>query len=92
MGTGLRIGVRLVPRADRTVVDGVVEGRLRVRVTAAPVDGSANAALVRLLAAELGLSRGAVRIVAGHASRSKVVEVEGIDPTVVRARWPGLAV
>jgi uncharacterized protein (TIGR00251 family) len=92
VGSGPRIGVRVVARADRTTVDGVVEGRLRVRLTAAPVDGSANAALVRLLAAELGLSRDAVRIVAGHRSRTKVVAVEGVEPAALRARWPGLAV
>lgn len=92
MPAGLRIGVRLVPRADRTSVDGVVGGRLRVRVTAAPVDGSANDALVRLLAAELGLSRRSVRIVTGLRSRDKVVEVLGVEPDVLLARWPGLAV
>ncbi|HSG84807.1 MAG TPA: DUF167 domain-containing protein [Candidatus Limnocylindrales bacterium] len=92
MPAGLRIGVRLVPRADRTSVDGVVGGRLRVRVTAAPVDGSANDALVRLLAAELGLSRRSLRIVTGLRSRDKVVEVLGVEPDVLLARWPGLAV
>ncbi len=92
MPTGLRIGVRLIPRADRTSIDGVVSGRLRVRVTAAPVDGSANDALVRLLAAELGLSRRSVRIVTGQRSRDKVVEVLGVGPDAVRARWPGLGV
>lgn len=92
MPAGLRIGVRLVPRADRTSVDGVVGGRLRVRVTAAPVDGSANDALVRLLAAELGLSRWSLRIVTGLRSRDKVVEVLGVEPDVLLARWPGLAV
>ena len=92
MPAGLRLGGRLVPRADRTSVDGVVGGRLRVRVTAAPVDGSANDALVRLLAAELGLSRRSVRIVTGLRSRDKVVEVLGVEPDVLLARWPGLAV
>lgn len=92
MPAGLRIGIRLVPRADRTSVDGVVGGRLRVRVTAAPVDGSANDALVRLLAAELGLSRRSLRIVTGLRSRDKVVEVLGVEPDVLLARWPGLAV
>ena len=92
MPAGLRIGIRLVPRADRTSVDGVVGGRLLVRVTAAPVDGSANDALVRLLAAELGLSRRSLRIVTGLRSRDKVVEVLGVEPDVLLARWPGLAV
>jgi uncharacterized protein YggU (UPF0235/DUF167 family) len=73
----IRFRVRLQPRADRSSVDGVVEGSLRVRVTAPPVDGAANEALVRLLAAE---------------PRNKVVAIEGVEPAALLARWPGLGV
>jgi uncharacterized protein YggU (UPF0235/DUF167 family) len=71
-------------------VDGVVEGVLRVRVTAPAVDGAANKALLRLLAGELGIARGAVRLATGETSRTKVVEAEGVDPAAVSSRWPGL--
>jgi uncharacterized protein YggU (UPF0235/DUF167 family) len=73
-------------------VDGVVEGVLRVRVSAPPVDGDANEALCRLLARELGVSPGAVRILAGMSSRVKRIAVTGVGRELVAARWPGLAV
>ncbi len=59
---------------------------LRVRVTAPPVEGRANAALVRLLAARLGVGQGAVRIVTGHGGRTKIVAVDGLTLEAVRAR------
>ena len=57
---------------------------LRVRLAAPPVDGAANYALAALLADELGVSRGAVRIVSGASSRNKLVEVDGIESGVVQ--------
>ena len=88
----VRLAVRLTPRGGADRIDGVGEdGVLRARVAAPPVDGAANAALCRLLAAELGLPAHAVRIVAGATARRKTVEIDG-DPGALGARWPGLAV
>jgi uncharacterized protein YggU (UPF0235/DUF167 family) len=70
----------------------VIGGALRARVTAPPVDGAANDAVIRLVAGELGVSKGRVRLVAGVANRSKVLEIEGVAPDALRARWPGLDV
>jgi uncharacterized protein len=86
-----RLAVRLVPRGGADRVEGVGEdGALRVRVAAPPVDGAANESLCRLVAGELGLPRGAVRVVAGATGRRKLVEVDA-DPAVVAAAWPALA-
>lgn len=63
---------------------------LRARVTSPAVAGAANQALVRLLADELGVSRRAVRIVAGAAGRQKLVVVDDVSHDAVIARWPGL--
>jgi uncharacterized protein (TIGR00251 family) len=84
--------VRLTPRSSADRVEGVVDGALRVRVHAPPVDGSANAALIRLLAAEIGVPSSAIRIVAGGTSRRKVVEIDGLASAALRSRWPDLAV
>ena len=93
MGSGgVRFAVRVTPRAGVDRVDTVVEGALRLRVAAAPADGEANAAVCRVLATELGVGRGSVRLVAGATGRRKLVEVDGVDPAALRARWPGLAV
>ena len=81
-----RLSIRLTPRATRDEV-GAFEGEtLRVRVTAPPVNGRANEALTRLLASRLGVPRGAVRIVAGQASRFKVVAIDGLTGDEVRRR------
>jgi hypothetical protein len=85
-----RLAVRLTPRGGADRVDGVGEdGVLRVRVTAPPVDGAANEALCRLLARELGVARGAVRVVAGEAGRRKLVEVDA-DAPMLATTWPGV--
>jgi uncharacterized protein YggU (UPF0235/DUF167 family) len=70
----------------------VVDGSLRVRVAAPPIEGAANQALVRLLAEELGLARRSVRLVAGAAGRQKLIVVEGLTADELVARWPGLRV
>lgn len=81
-----RIAVRLAPRASREEIGGFEGETLRVRVTAPPVEGRANQALTRLLAKRLRVSRGAVRVVAGQASRDKVVAIDGLTAAEVRRR------
>jgi uncharacterized protein YggU (UPF0235/DUF167 family) len=68
-------GVRLIPRASRTAVAGVREGVLHVRVTAAPVGGAANRALVELLGKTLRVGVTAVRIESGGTSSRKRLSV-----------------
>jgi uncharacterized protein len=67
--------VRLIPRASRNAVAGVREGLLQVRVTAAPVNGAANRALVELLGKSLRLGPTAIRIEAGATTSRKRVSV-----------------
>jgi uncharacterized protein YggU (UPF0235/DUF167 family) len=88
----VRFAVRLTPRSAADRIDRVADGVLWCRVTAPPVDGAANDALVRMLARELHVPRTTVRIVSGPAARQKVVEVTGCDGPAVLARWPGLEV
>ena len=83
-GTAVRFTVRVQPRASRSEVAGLHGDALKVRLAAPPVDGAANEALVRLLAELLDVPRRAVRIEGGHASRSKLVEVEGVGAGDVR--------
>ncbi len=90
--TDVRFAVRLTPRAAVDRVDGVIDGVLRVRVGAPAVEGAANNALIRLIAEELGVPRSDVRIVAGAASRQKLVVVDAGDTEAIVARWPGLRV
>ncbi len=81
-----RLTIRLSPRASREEIAGERDGALLVRVTAPPVDGAANEALVRLLAKRLRVAKGAVQIVSGDTSRTKTVEVDGLDEAELRRR------
>ena len=80
---GVRFAVRVQPRATRSEVVGALGEALKVRLAAPPVDGAANEALIELLASVLGVSKRDVRIARGSSSRSKVVDVDGIDPARV---------
>ncbi|OIP94350.1 MAG: YggU family protein [Syntrophobacterales bacterium CG_4_8_14_3_um_filter_58_8] len=82
---GVIFRVRVVPRASRSEVAGVQGDALKLRITAPPVEGKANEECIRLLAETLGVKKGRVAIIAGHASRTKTVVVAGIRPEAVAA-------
>jgi len=73
------IVVHVVPRAKVTEVAGRHGDAIRIRLAAPPVDGAANAELVRFLAERLGVPRSAVTIVRGATARRKTVSIEGVD-------------
>ena len=77
--------VRVQPRASRDAIAGEFEGALKVRLTAPPVDDRANDSLRRFLAARLNIPFSAVRIAGGEKSRTKRIEIQGIEPGRVRA-------
>ncbi|HKA86077.1 MAG TPA: DUF167 family protein [Haliangiales bacterium] len=74
---GITFEVQVVPRSSRDRVGPVVGERLKLAVTAPPVDGEANAAVVALLARALGVPRAQVAIVRGDTGRRKTVRVAG---------------
>jgi uncharacterized protein (TIGR00251 family) len=87
-GDGVRVTIRLTPRAGRDRIDGVArlaDGNavVKVAVAAPPADGRANAALLDFLAREWQQRRINLRIVAGHKSRNKIVHIAG-DPDSLR--------
>lgn len=71
------------PRASKTRVVGLHDGRLKIQVAAPPVDGAANDAIVAYLASALGVGRGAVALVAGQTGKRKVARVEGVSAAQV---------
>lgn len=73
----MRLSVYVQPRAATNELAGLHDGCLKVRLTAPPVEGAANEALVRFIAAQLGLPRRQVRVVAGAAGRRKILEIDG---------------
>ena len=81
-----RVRVHLSPGSRRSEVAGRHGDGWKVRVAAPAERGRANAALEKLVAEALAVPRASVRIVAGHASRSKIVEVEGLEPVELERR------
>jgi len=82
-GGRVRFTVRVQPRASRTEVSGIHGDALKIRLSAPPVDGAANAALIEFLSQLFAVPRRAVMILAGESSRSKIVEIEGITERAV---------
>jgi uncharacterized protein (TIGR00251 family) len=78
--------VRVTPRASQDKIAGWEGDVLRVRVTAPPVEGRANEALLRLLARALDVPKSRLRLVGGQRQRNKVVAVEGLSAEEVRVR------
>lgn len=81
----LVVDVLVQPRASRAGVGPAVGDRLRVSVTAAPVDGKANAAVVEAIAAAFGVRRADVTIVRGETGRRKTVRVAGATRAALAA-------
>ena len=77
--------VRVLPRSRRDEVVGLHGDALKIRLMAPPVGGKANRALQEFLAGRLGVSRSAVEILSGHASRQKRVCVTGVSAAALRA-------
>lgn len=85
-GDGVVIDVLVQPRASKAELTGIHDGALRLRVPSPPVDGAANAAVVKLLADRLGVPRRDVRIIVGLSGRRKRVAVAGLSPEGLRDR------
>ena len=81
-----RLSVRVQPGASREEIVGFANGVLRLKVTALPVEGKANAALVHLLAKALGVPKARVFIIKGATSRNKVIHIEGLSNEEVLAK------
>jgi uncharacterized protein (TIGR00251 family) len=78
-GAGLRLAVRIQPRAGADRINGVHGGRLRIRIAAAPVEDAANARLCRYVAGLFEVPVGAVRLLQGNKSRDKLLAVDGVQ-------------
>ena len=67
--------MRVVPRTSKSEIVGESDGALKVRIAAPPVDGAANAELIKLLAKTLGVAKSAVEIIGGQTSKTKRVKI-----------------
>lgn len=83
---GAAFSVHVVPRASKNEIAGQMGNAIKVRLTAPPVEGKANEALIAFLAEQLGVHKSQVEIVAGETSRNKVISVLGLSPAEVEER------
>ncbi len=75
----MRVRIKVQPRAKRSRIAGRLGDEWKLEITAPPVDGKANKAVVEFFAEALRLPRSAVTIVSGERSRHKVLEIAGIE-------------
>lgn len=78
--SGVVLRVLVAPRSSSNKVLGLHDGMVKIALTAPPVEGAANKALVAFLAKVLDVSKSSVALVAGETSRKKTLSVEGIGP------------
>jgi uncharacterized protein (TIGR00251 family) len=77
--------VRVIPRSSKSEIVGELDGALKIKLKAPPVDGAANDELVRLIAKELDMPRSSIEIVSGHSSKKKRVCVNGVSARQILA-------
>lgn len=82
----MRLRIRVQPRGSRNRIMGIHDDALKVQVTAPPVEGAANEAVIEVLSKWLGVPRRAVAIVHGDSGRNKVVEIVAGAPAELAAR------
>lgn len=84
-GDGVRLAIKLQPRASTSGIGAPLGNELKIKVTAPPVDAAANQALIELLAATLKFPRSRVELIRGHTSRHKTVLLHGCNVAEVAA-------
>ncbi len=85
-GDAVTFAVKVQPRAKRNAITGEVGEALKIALTAPPVEGRANEAVIEFLAEVLRVPRGSVSIAAGLSSRNKVIRVRGVTAAQVEKR------
>jgi uncharacterized protein (TIGR00251 family) len=87
-----RVRLRVSPGAGRAQIVGRHGDAWKIRVTAAPEQGRANDAVLRLLAGALAVPRDAIALVSGHGARDKIVELTGLGPALIERRLTSASV
>ncbi len=71
--------MRVIPRASRSEIVGEYDGSLKVKLASPPVDGAANAELIKLLAKKFGVPKGDVEILSGETSKNKRIKINNLS-------------
>src|SRR5690242_8107301 len=87
---GITFSIKVHPRARKNAITGFIGDALKLALTAPPVDGKANQAVVEFFADLFQIPRSSVTIASGETSRNKVVRIAGLTRTAVETRLTGL--
>ncbi len=82
---GAQFAVRVQPRASRNKIAGVMGDAVKLAITAPPVDGKANEAVIAFFATLFKVPKSSVNIVSGETGRNKMIAVRGVSVDTVRA-------
>lgn len=83
-----RVKFKVQPNASKTEFVGALGDALKVKLSSPPLDGKANAELVKYLSKSLGISKSSIKIVSGETSREKILELPGFDRNSVESKIP----
>lgn len=83
---GALLPVRAMPRASKNAIQGVHDGALKIRLTAPPIEGKANAALIKFLSKALDIPRAQITIASGETGRNKTVCFSGMSKNQLSKR------
>lgn len=84
---GAAISVRVTPRSSKNEISEIMDnGTIKVKITAAPVDGKANQALLEFLGKVLGIRASQLEVVAGQTGRDKLITITGLRPEEVQQK------
>lgn len=78
--------IRVNPRSSRNQITGWRDDVLQIKLTAPPVEGVANKAVLEFLAEQLGIKKSQIAIVSGATSREKTIEITGLSDSEIRHR------
>jgi uncharacterized protein (TIGR00251 family) len=76
---GITVKIKVEPRSSRKGISGVLGDTLKVKVNSPPVGGAANEELIDILSEEFRIRKSSIKIIRGHSSKEKVLEIEGVD-------------
>ena len=85
---GITLRVRIQPGASRDQIVGVVEGALRLRITAPPVEGAANKQCIKFLAKKLHIAKSKIALLKGEHARKKVLRMSGVSTADLKKLLP----
>ena len=81
---GAQFALRVQPRSSRNAIKGVVGDAVKLTITASPIDGKANQAVIEFLAELFGVAKSSIAILSGETGRNKLIAVRGLSAEQVR--------